>query len=117
MCGIINLENIGIQHGSCIDGKLIKSLFNISKDFSKDKNQCKECLCVGSVDMGIYNTCKFQCSYCYANYSEKSIRNNWNRHKPNSASIINEYPKNIEIIKDKSSNAKNKSQLTMFTGK
>jgi hypothetical protein len=34
----VDLTQYGISHGSCIDGKLIKSIFNINKEFVKDKN-------------------------------------------------------------------------------
>lgn len=57
----------GIKHGSCIDGLLINKLFNLQKPFKKDASQRKECLCSQSVDMGVYNTCNFKCTYCYAN--------------------------------------------------
>lgn len=67
----VDLSNYGIRHGSCIDGALIQKLFNVSKSCPKDKNQRKECKCVQSLDIGQYNTCKYNCSYCYAS---KSIR-------------------------------------------
>lgn len=63
----VDLINFGIRHGSCIDGTLIQKLFSISKNFPKDKNQRKECNCVQSLDIGQYNTCKYNCTYCYAN--------------------------------------------------
>lgn len=83
-----DLAQLGIQHGSCIDGRLISSLFGIRKDFPKDKNQRGECLCVESIDMGMYNTCSFQCTYCYANLSSKNIAANLAKCSAASPSMI-----------------------------
>jgi DNA repair photolyase len=104
----IELKELGIDHGSCIDGNLIKELFNINKIYSKDKRQRRECLCAESVDIGVYNTCKFQCSYCYANVSEKAIANNLQKHRLDSASLINYYKNDIDIILD----VRNKGHIT-----
>lgn len=57
----------GIQHGSCIDARLINRLFGLDLKYHKDRSQRRECLCAAAVDMGTYNTCKFGCVYCYAN--------------------------------------------------
>ncbi|RKL61957.1 DUF1848 domain-containing protein [Thermoanaerobacteraceae bacterium SP2] len=64
----VDLSHLGVNHGSCIDANLINRVFNLSIQAKKDKNQRKECLCAESVDIGMYNTCPFLCSYCYANY-------------------------------------------------
>jgi DNA repair photolyase len=83
-----DFREAGIGHGSCIDGSLIRSLFGSDRSFARDRNQRKECLCVESVDMGMYNTCGFQCAYCYANRSETTIRANLANHCPSGAAII-----------------------------
>ncbi|MFZ5753433.1 MAG: DUF1848 domain-containing protein [Bacillota bacterium] len=109
----VDLDQIGIEPGSCIDGKLIQKLFGIQKRYRKDPNQRKECLCVESVDMGVYNTCQFQCSYCYANFSEKMVHNNLNKHFKDSSSLINRYTEDIIILKDKTPRVKS-GQLSLF---
>lgn len=88
-----DLDNVGIKHGHCIDGQLIGELFGGAGKPAKDKYQRKECGCVESVDMGIYNTCSFQCAYCYANASPKMITANLNKHSSSSPGIIGEYQK------------------------
>lgn len=72
----VDLAAIGIQHGACIDGNLIRELFKVETKSRKDKNQRKYCRCVESADMGSYNTCHFRCAYCYANFNESMIESN-----------------------------------------
>jgi len=95
----IELEEVGIPHGACIDGNLVRQLFNIDKFFLKDKGQRAECLCAESVDVGVYDTCKFQCTYCYANYSERSIRNNLSKYRVNNPALIHHGGGAVEIVK------------------
>ena len=48
--------------------------FNYKK--FKDKGQRKECGCVESKDIGMYNTCSHNCIYCYANTSKEAVIKN-----------------------------------------
>jgi len=86
------LDDIGIGHGTCIDGRLVRELFNSNVKFARDRYQRKECGCVESVDMGIYNTCSYQCAYCYANAGPKLIASNLRKHSRYSPAMIGEYP-------------------------
>lgn len=87
----VSLAEYGIQHGACIDGGLIQSLFGIAGCFVRNKNQRGTCGCVESVDMGMYNTCPFHCVYCYANRSEKMTLANRGKHNPASPAMSKEY--------------------------
>lgn len=97
----IDLDYCNIKHGKCIDDKLLEQLFNINLNIGKDKNQRKECGCVQSIDIGMYNTCAHGCSYCYATYNETSVKKNRLKHNPNSPFLIGDYEDLNEEVKKK----------------
>ena len=72
----IELADLGIGHGRCIDDRLIAELTGVNRKIVKDKSQRKLCGCVASVDIGEYNTCRHLCSYCYANSNQKKLEKN-----------------------------------------
>ena len=108
----IDLDRYGIAHNRCIDGELMKRLwpndeelvyylnygrlpdngslfgmdFNrppLSPEKLKDMGQRKECGCMMSKDIGMYNTCNHLCVYCYANTSKATAMKNYERHESN----------------------------------
>lgn len=76
----IDLDQVGIKHGKCIDDQLISKINGVKYKVCKDKSQRNECGCVESIDIGTYNTCCHACKYCYATYSQKEVQNNIKRH-------------------------------------
>lgn len=72
----INLQEVDIQHGSCIDKKLIERILGCKLIVEKDKNQRGECGCFESVEVGAYNTCLNGCKYCYANFNDNKVKDN-----------------------------------------
>jgi len=72
------VEELGLKKAQCVDGDLINELkrekgFRNNIKYKKDKNKRKECGCVQSVDVGMFNTCRHFCIYCYANHGRNSI--------------------------------------------
>lgn len=110
----IDLLTCGIQHGCCIDPKLIEKIAGRTlkpKGKKKDVNQRPLCGCVGSIDIGMYNTCKHSCEYCYANYSKGSVQKNCQQHDPDSPLLLGQCNASaIAFKKDQKSLFKEPSQ-------
>lgn len=109
---IIGLEQFGIGHSSCIDGKLLERLGGYHLKTVKDKNQRGECGCVQSVDIGAYNTCNNGCRYCYANYNEMAVEKNVEAHNPLSPLLSGHILKEDRIT-DRRAVLLKESQITM----
>ena len=94
-----NLSEYGFKIGECISHELAFKLTGKKyKNWTARKE--KKCNCVELVDIGVYNSCKHFCKYCYANYDEKAVNNNFGNHNPNSSLLIGELKSN-DIIKER----------------
>jgi len=96
-CEDVDLAAVGILHGACIDGTLVRELFGVRASCKKDKNQREACNCVESVDMGIYNSCRFRCAYCYANFNAGMVESNSRKHYPDSPALLGRYEGEFDI--------------------
>lgn len=103
----------GIEKASCIDKPLIESVVGCTIDAKKDKNQRKECLCIESIDIGEYDTCRHFCNYCYANGSEKKINNKCSKHIVTSPLLIGQLEEE-DIVKEKNLQSLKRRQKTFF---
>jgi len=93
-----NLVEYGFQKKDCISHELAFKLTGKTDFKSWKARNNKNCKCIEMVDIGMYNTCKHYCKYCYANYDEKNIEKNVKLHDKNSSLLIG-YLKEDDIIK------------------
>ena len=92
-----NLVEYGFIKDECMSKELaLKLTGKKCKKWKARKNVF--CECVEMVDIGVYNSCKHFCKYCYANYDEKQVNDNYMKHNPKSSLLIGELEKD-DIIK------------------
>lgn len=84
----IDLSDLDISKGSCIDRTLISKICGYEIADKKDKNQRNDCKCIESADIGMYHSCPHKCVYCYANTSFEAVDRNFLLHDPNSTLLF-----------------------------
>lgn len=109
----INLERYGIRHASCIDKNKIESLLGYKIDAKRDNGQRKECRCVESVDIGMYDTCIHGCKYCYANGLPENVMKKHEQHDWNSPILIGNL-QGDEVITERKVHALKDNQMSLF---
>lgn len=97
----INLNEVGILHGSCIDKKRIERLLGCKLIVEKDKNQREACGCIESVEVGAYNTCLNGCKYCYANFNNSKVEDNVKLYNRDSALLCGKISSDDRITERK----------------
>lgn len=97
----MDLSDIGIEHGACIDKRRIEKLLGCTLAGGKDKGQRPACGCMESVEVGAYNTCKNGCRYCYANFSEGEVVRRAARYDPTSPMLCDTPKPEDKITKRK----------------
>ena len=92
-----DLTQYGFVKGECLSHELAYILTG-KKFKSSNVRKEKKCECVQMVDIGDYNSCMHMCKYCYANYDEKAVSSNFERHDDNSSLLIGTI-QNDDVIK------------------
>lgn len=107
-----NFGYLGIQHGRCVDDRILRDEFGIDLIYKKDKNQRLECGCTISKDIGMNDTCLMGCEYCYATTDHNKAVSNKKKHDPKFSSLlVYDLPEDIE---EKICNFKLKEEIELF---
>ncbi|MCC8146623.1 MAG: DUF1848 domain-containing protein [Bacteroidales bacterium] len=94
----VNLSDLKIPSGMCIDIDLVERIVGHKIKAKKDSNQRDVCRCIESIDIGMYASCFHDCNYCYAIRNQKDLHSNARLHDKNSPLLIGNL-QGDEIIK------------------
>ena len=93
----VDLVEYGFIKGECISHEMAYKLTGKTyKNWTARKE--RKCNCVQMVDIGMYNSCRHLCKYCYANYDEKNVWQNYKLHDVNSSLLVGQIEKD-DIVK------------------
>lgn len=83
-CGDV-LVSGKIKKAHCVDGDIIRQLFDPYGSVFKQVPTRKDCGCAESTDIGAYDTCPHGCVYCYANINKARANKQYVAHDAESA--------------------------------
>ena len=92
-----DLTEYGFIKGECLS-KEFAYILTGKKFKEQTARKDKICHCVQMADIGVYNSCMHMCRYCYANYDEKVVEENYKKHNSNSSLLIGNIEKD-DVIK------------------
>lgn len=103
----------GADCGGCMTQNTYETALHTSLNFPKKPPLRKECACFLGNDIGAYNTCPHLCRYCYANYDEQTVHDNYVNHDPHSPFLIgNLHPE--DVIHDAEQKSWVDGQMSLF---
>ena len=106
------LKEYGLDITGCMSKMVLEKALKEKLKDNKDKKR-ENCNCFLGKDIGSYNSCPHLCKYCYANYDEREVLNNFKKHNPNSPFLIGDIEKG-DIIKETKNESIIERQLSLF---
>lgn len=85
-----DLAKFGIDTQGCMTQGVLEKAIGEKLNPPKRKGARQQCNCLLGNDIGMYNTCKHLCKYCYANYDKQTVLRNARLHHPDSPFLIGE---------------------------
>ena len=98
----IGLTKYGITSGACFDKKQIETIINYPLKEVKEVRAREFCHCMPTVDIGQYDSCYHNCSYCYAMNEFHVLE----KHDPHSPLLLGHVTSKDRIVERKVSSLK-----------
>jgi DNA repair photolyase len=83
----IDLRPFGIEAGACIEAAQLRDAHGAPVHAGRDASQRAACRCSLSRDVGVYDTCRFGCVYCYATSDPARAARKARLHDPDAESL------------------------------
>lgn len=113
-CEGTELESFGIDCTGCMSREVLERGIGMSLHVPGGKHSSREgCNCLLGNDIGVYNTCRHGCLYCYANYNQEAVRQNSGRHNPRSPLLVGDISAQ-DVIHDAKQETYIDGQLRLF---
>ena len=77
-----------VQKAHCVDADLLTDLFPDRPMAFEHRPTRRQCGCMASRDIGMYDTCPYACLYCYANGSAERSMQRFRQHDPTAEVLI-----------------------------
>lgn len=93
-----DLEPYGADCNGCMTIQTFEQALQETLKVPKQKKNQRNnlCACLLGTDIGAYDTCGHLCKYCYANTDAALVKDNRNKHDPNSPFLIgNSQPEDV----------------------
>lgn len=82
------LKPYGVDCSGCLTQNVYETALHTKLNMPKIKGQRDACACFFGNDIGVYDTCRHLCKYCYANTDVKAVLRNSKLHNPDSPFLI-----------------------------
>lgn len=107
------LTGAGIKGEGCISQSWMEQVIACNLKAGRDQTQRDGCGCIESIDVGTYHTCLNGCKYCYANDSDKKVKERAKLYDVNSPLLCGKIEDGDKITERKVKSLK-EIQLNLF---
>lgn len=93
------LGRFGVDTSGCMSRRVVERAIGTTLDVPRQGPVREGCDCLLGSDIGCYHSCGHGCLYCYANFDQRTVRENMERHDPDSPFLIGG-PRPEDVIRE-----------------